>query len=102
MNEMLKSILDMDKKSRIQAEEAEQAKQIAFDELTSIRSALIEEKMAEAQKTVKDFRVKQDSEAEKASVGLRQKNKEAHENLTKTYTENSERWIDELYTQILK
>ena len=102
MNEMLRSILDMDKKSRLQAEEAREAKQKAFDELTSIRTSLIEKKLAEAHTAVAKFREKERTEAEKTSDALRQKNKQAHEKLSKTYTENSEKWIDEIYTQTLQ
>ncbi len=92
----------MDKKSRIQAEEAEEAKQKAFEELASIRTSLIEEKLAEAQKAVEKFRKEEHLQAEKTSDNLRRKNEQAHKNLAKAYTENSEKWINELYTQILK
>lgn len=102
MNEMLKSILDMDKKSRLQAEEAEKAKKKAFDELTAMRTSLIEEKLAKARKTIETLREKEFEKAEEAAKTLRQKNQAAQAKLKTMYAENSEKWVSGIYTQIIE
>lgn len=102
MNEMLKSILEMDKKSRIQADEAEEAKKKAFEELASVRTSLIEEKLAQARKTVDSLREKEREKAEQTAKILRQKNETAQAKLKKMYTENSEKWVSEIFSQIIE
>ena len=102
MNEMLKSIIEMDKTCRLQAEDAVEAKQKALDELTSMRTSLIAQKMLEAKETVETIRKQEMAKAKKSTDNLRQKNDEARKRLNQTYTANSDKWIDELYTQIIK
>ena len=102
MNEMLKSILDMDKKSRLQADEAEEAKRKAFDELASIRTSLIEEKLALARKSVDSLHEKELEKAEQTTKILRQKNETAQAKLKTMYAENSEKWISEIFSQIIE
>ena len=102
MNEMLKSILDMDKKSRLQADEAEEAKRKAFDELASIRTSLIEEKLAQARMTVESLREKELEKAEQTAKTLRQKNQTARAKLKTMYAENSEKWVSEIFNQIIE
>ncbi len=102
MNEMLKSILDMDKKSRIQADEAEEAKRKAFEELASVRTSLIDEKLAQARKIVDTLREKELEKAEETAKILRQKNETARVRLKTMYTENSEKWVSEIFSQIIE
>ena len=99
---MLKSILDMDKKSRIQADEAEEAKRKAFDELASIRTSLIEEKLAQARITVESLREKELEKADETAKILRQKNETARAKLKTMYAENSEKWVSEIFSQIIE
>jgi len=102
VNEMLAKILEMDKKSRIQAEEAEAAKKKAFDELTLIRTSLIEKKLADAQKTVAELREKELKESAQKTAELRKRNEAARAKLEAAYTENSGKWINELYKSVLE
>ena len=99
---MLKSILDMDKKSRIQADEAEEAKRKAFEELASVRTSLIDEKLAQARKIVDTLREKELEKAEETAKILRQKNETARAKLKTMYTENSEKWVSEIFSQIIE
>ena len=100
LDEMLKSILEMDKKSRLQAEEAEEAKRKAFDELTSIRTSLIEKRLSEAKKTVEEVRQKEHENATEKAKTLKQKADIAREKLNTMYTQNSERWASEIFEKI--
>lgn len=102
MDEMLAQILEMDKKSRKQAEEAEEAEKKAFEELTMIRTSLIEKKLAEAQKTVAEMREKELQKAEKKADEFRMKNEAAKERLQAVYAENKEKWIDDIYNRVIE
>jgi hypothetical protein len=102
MDKMLKSILEMDKKSRIQAEEAEEAKRKAFDELALIRTSLIEKKLADAKKAVEKIREKELADAAEKSAELKKKYETAREKLNSMYAANSGKWIDEIYKQIIE
>ena len=102
MDKMLKSILEMDKKSRIQAEEAEDAKKKAFDELAQIRTSLIEKRLSEAKKTVEKIREKELADAAQTAAGLKQKNETAREKLKAVYAENREKWVEELYSRVIE
>lgn len=102
MNEMLKSILEMDKKSRIQADEAEEAKKKAFEELASVRTSLIEEKLAQARKSVDRYREKELEKADETAKILRQKNETARANLRTMYAENSDKWVSEIFSQTIE
>ena len=102
MNEMLAKILEMDKISRKQAEEAEEAKKKAFDELTMIRASLIEKKLAEAQKMIADMREKELDKAAQTAAGLKAKNEAAKEKLQAVYAENREKWVEELYSRVIE
>lgn len=102
MNVMLAKILEMDKTSRKQAEEAEESKKKAFDELASIRTSLIEKSLAAAQKTVAELKVKELNEAAKTTAVLKTQNEAAKAKLTAAYTENGKKWIDDIYRRVLE
>jgi len=102
MNEMLAKILEMDKISRKQAEEAEEAKKKAFDELTLIRTSLIEKKLAEAQKTIAELREKELNESARKAAEMRAKNETAQAKLKTAYAENSEKWINNIYRSVIE
>lgn len=102
MNTILNSILDMDKKARKQAEEAEEAKKKAFDELSSLRTGLIAERIALAQKTVEEIRAREFGKAEKQFAELRQKNEAVFARLDTAYAENRDNWIEEIYKHVIE
>ncbi|MEI6578039.1 MAG: hypothetical protein WCN92_01095 [Eubacteriales bacterium] len=102
MNDMLAKILEMDKISRRQAEEAEEAKKKAFDELSFIRTSLIEKKLAEAQKTISDLREKEQRESVQKAAELKMKNEAAQANLKAAFTENGKKWIDDIYSRVIE
>jgi V/A-type H+/Na+-transporting ATPase subunit G/H len=102
VDEMLAKILEMDKKCRLQAEEAEEAQKKALNKLTSVRTSLIEEKLAEAQKKVAAIR---DAELEKAneeSAELGRKAEAAQEKLKAAYAENGKKWIDDIFNKAIE
>ncbi len=102
MDEMLAKILEMDKKSRKQAEEAEESEKKAFEELTLIRTSLIENKLAEAQKTVSEMRENKLHEAAQKADEFRKKNEAAKEKLQAIYSENKEKWIENIYNRVIE
>jgi len=102
MNEMLAKILEMDKISRKQAEEAEEAKKKAFDELTLIRTSLIEKRLSEAQKTVSEIREKELKDSAQKATELKMKNKAAQAKLNAAYAENGKKWIDDIYSRVIE
>lgn len=102
MDEMLKSVLDMDKKCRIQADEAEEAKRKAFDELTFIRTSMIEKRLAQAKEIVEKIQEDEQAKAAEKSAELKKKNETARDKLNEMYAENKSRWIDDIYKRILE
>lgn len=102
MDEMLAKILEMDKISRKQAEEAEEAKKKAFDELSLIRTSLIEKKLADAQKTISDLLENKLKESDQKATELRTKNKAAQAKLHAAFAENGEKWVNDIYKRVLE
>jgi len=102
VDEMLRSILEMDKRSRIQAEEAEKEKIKAFDELSRIRTTLIEKKLADAKTTVDRFREKELAGYVKKSAAQKQINEALQDKLNSVYLQKHEQWVEEIYNQVIE
>lgn len=102
MNDMLVSILAMDKLAREQAREAEESKKKAFDELTALRSSLIEQQLAEAKTTVEALRAKQEAQSAAAADALRKKQHAALEALQAAYRTDKDRWVDLLVDKAIQ
>lgn len=102
MNDMLVSILAMDKLAREQAREAEESKKKAFDELTALRSSLIEQQLAEAKTTVESLRAKQEARSSTDADALRKKQHTALEALQTAYLTDKDHWIDLLVEKAIQ
>lgn len=102
MNDMLVRILAMDKLAREQAREAEESKKKAFDELSALRSSLIEQQLAEAKTTVEALRVKQEAQSRADAETLQKKQHAALEALQTAYRTDKDRWIDLLVEKALQ
>jgi hypothetical protein len=102
VDEMLRSILEMDKRSRIQAEETEKEKIKAFDELSRIRTTLIEKKLADAKTTVDRFREKELAGCAKKAAAQKQVNEALQDKLNSVYLQKHEQWVEEIYNQVIE
>ena len=92
----------MDKKARAQADEAEEAKQKAYEELGLIRTAVREKKMAEARKQAEELREKERAGIEKVSVELRRKNEAAKAEMEAVYNKNREKWVEDIFRRAVQ
>ena len=102
MDEMLAKILEMDKKCRVQAEEAEKSEKKALNELTSIRTSLIEKTLAEEQKKVSAIRDTELKKANEETAEMRKKTESAQAKLQAVYAENGEKWINDIFNKAIE
>ncbi|HOO25464.1 MAG TPA: hypothetical protein PKW24_02500 [Clostridiales bacterium] len=102
MNEMLKSIIEMDKLSRKQAAQAQADKEKAVDEAGSIRAKLIEERLALAKTQANDIRKEYEADISLKLKAKRDKNEEEKARLSANFAKNRNHVVQELFEQITK
>lgn len=101
LNDVLKSILDMDKQARAKKEEAEKYRKDIYSKIEQEKNDMMKLKFDNARKKVETINQGFQKGAEKKVELLKQQNDELSSQLQKKYKENGARWVEELYERIL-
>lgn len=101
MDDMLKNIIEMDKKAREKVKELEQYRLDAFASLSEQKEIIAEEENAKALESAKRKSDRRKAEGEKYLQAVQIKNKRILENMEALYKENGEKWSEDIFKQVI-
>lgn len=102
MNEMLKTILDIDKEARKKLEEAENYRREAVAGLSAKKAAVVEDETRKAKESAQRRSDTRKSENEKNLTEIKEKNKKITDNLNALYEKNADKWVEEIVNNVTK
>ena len=102
MNEMLRTILDMDKTAQNMVEEAEEYRRNAVAELGARKTAIVEDETKRAKESAAKRSEKRKSEGNARLSKIQDKNKEILSRMNKLYEKNSDQWVDDIVKSVIE
>lgn len=102
MNDMLKDILEMDKKAQAQTAELEEYRRNAIAGLAAKKAAIIEEETAKARESALRHSNKRKAEGEKELEHLKAHDVRVLEKMNTLYAANKDKWINEIVANVTK
>lgn len=102
MNEMLRTILDMDKEARKKLEEAENYRREAVAGLSAKKAAVVEDETRKAKESAQRRSATRKSEGEKNLAEIKERNRKITDNLNSLYEKNADRWVEEIVNNVTK
>ena len=100
MNDMLKDILEMDKRAQKQTEELEEYRRNAVAGLAEKKAAIIEEEKAKARESALRHSNHRKIEGEKELEGLKTADAKILERMNTLYESNKDKWVDEMVKSV--
>ena len=101
MKDMVKEIVDMDRKAREIMDEAQQEKLDSEKEISQMREKIREDYLAKARERIKLNEPQEREAAEKAWKAVEARQNEISAKLDAQYKENGKRWAEELARRVL-
>lgn len=101
MKDMVKEIVDMDRKAREIMDEAQQEKLDSEKEISQMREKIREDYLAKARERIKLNEPQEREAAEKAWKAVEARQNEISAKLDAQYEENGKRWAEELARRVL-
>lgn len=102
MNEMLKTILDMDKQAQQKVAEAEEYRNSVISGLSSKKNAVMEDETRKAKESALRRSERRKTQSEKYLSDIKERNGKVLEKMEKLYSENAEKWVSEIVENITK
>ena len=102
MNEMLKTILDMDKAAQKKVEEAEEYRRNAISNLSARKTAIVEDETNKAKESAVRRSDRRKAEGENYLKSVRAHNAEVLRNIERLYEKNADKWVDEIVANVTK
>lgn len=102
MNSMLKTILDIDRQAQQKVAEAEEYRNNAIAELNNKKNGIIEKEMKKAKDSAQRRSQRMKAGNEKNLSEIREHNAAVLENLEALYSQNADKWVDEIVLNVTK
>ena len=102
MNEMLRTILDMDKAAQQKVEEAEEYRRSAVAGLGAKKNAIVEDETKKARESAVKRSEQRKSEGKNHLTDIGQKNEKILKKMNTLYEKNSDRWVNEIVESVTK
>ncbi len=100
MEDMLSKIVEMDEKARKLTEEADREKATSEQDIAKARDAVYNKYIENARKRIEKNEVTERMAADDRLKKSKQKQKEALDRLEKTFSDNCDKWVDEIVSQV--
>lgn len=100
MNEMLKTILNIDKEARKKLEEAEAYRRDTLAGLSSKKAVVVAEETRKVKEAAQKRNAKSKSVGEKNLSAIKEKNKKILKNMNSLYEKNADRWVEEIIKNV--
>ncbi len=101
MEDMLSKIVEMDEKARKLTEEADREKATSEQDIAKARDAVYNHYIENARKRIEKNEATERRAADDRLKRSKQKQKEAFEKLEKTFSDNCDKWVDEIVSQVI-
>lgn len=102
MNEMLKTILDMDKQAQQKVVAAEEYRNSVISELSSKKNAVMEDETQRAKESALRRSERRKAQSEKYLSDIKERNGKVLAKMEKLYAENTEKWVAEIVENVTK
>lgn len=102
MNDMLKDILEMDKKAREQTEELEEYRRKAIADLSEKKAKIIEEETAKALESAIRHSNKRKIAGDKDLEAVKERDGKILDKMNTLYALNSDKWVDEIVKNVTR
>lgn len=102
MNEMLRTILDMDKTAQNMVEEAEEYRRNAVAQLGARKTAIVEDETKRAKESAAKRSEKRKSEGKARLSDIQKKNKVILDKMNKLYEKNADKWVDDIVNGVIE
>lgn len=100
MDNILKEILEMDKKAQLRMQEAEDYRKKAMSELEARKESIIAEETDRARKRIADSNEKKKRSGEAYLDDIKERNEKILNKMNKTCEENFEKWVDDIVSAV--
>ncbi len=101
MEDMISKIVDMDKKARDMTDEAQQSKVDYEKEIIRTKEKIKNDYLSRAKERVKINSQTAQKKADDELAVIEKKNAAIIETLDKTYSENCDKWVDEIVSRVV-
>lgn len=101
MNEMLRTILDMDKNAQAKVEEAESYRRDAVAGLSSRKTAIVEDETKKVRESALKRSAQRKTEGKNRLSAIQQKNEKILKNMNSLYEKNADKWADEIVDNVI-
>lgn len=101
MQDLMKQIIDMDRKARQITEAAQREKVDSAKEIQKKRDEIRQKYLEEARKRIAKNEPKERAAAEAIWETKKKQSEEAADHLDQLYRENGDRWVDQIVAKVL-
>ena len=102
MNEMLKTILDMDKQAQKKLEEAEAYRRDTIAGLGARKAAIVEDETRRARESAARRSDKRKAQGQKNLDEIKERNRKVLDNMEKLYEKNADAWVESIVANVTK
>ncbi len=101
MEDMLSKIVEMDEKARALTEEADREKAMSEQDIAKAKEAVYNQYIEKARKRIAQNEITERRAAADRLNTAMQKLRESRERLEKNYSDNCDKWVDEIVSQVI-
>lgn len=101
MEDMLSKIVEMDEKARALTEEADREKAMSEQDIAKAKEAVYNQYIEKARKRIAQNEITERRAADDRLNTAMQKLRESRERLEKNYSDNCDKWVDEIVSQVI-
>jgi len=101
MNEMLRTILDMDKNAQTKVEEAENYRREAVAGLSARKSSIVEDETKKVRESALKRSEQRKNEGRNRLSAIQLKNEKIMKNMNSLYEKNVDKWADEIVDNVI-
>lgn len=102
MNEMLKTILEMDKNAQNRVKEAEEYRRSTIASLSERKASIIEDETKKAIEAAARQVTRRKNEGEKNLTVIKEQNAKILTNMNRLYEKNADSWVDLIVRNAIK
>ncbi len=101
-NELLQSILEMDRQERVRTQETEEYRDKAMKELENTRKEITQKHQQQAEEQIKAYSDQEASREQQALAVLEKKSAMVEQTLKATGAAKQQQWVDEICRRVLE
>ena len=100
MNEMLRTILDMDKAAQLKVEEAEEYRRKAIADIGAKKAAIVEDETKKAKESAAKRSEKRKTEGKALLTEIQNNNEKILNKMNSLYEKNADKWVNDIVRSV--